>query len=130
MFEIPEEVIETLYEILRWVIVYDWVLLGGAIAFAILLVSIYKFEPRYIHDFEPVAKSKLPKLSWYTCEMNEQAKRQGFQHYGWYSQKRKGLYKGIATVWLSPDKLGMLVVGGGKIAGIDFKITGFLLSRV
>lgn len=129
MFAISEEAIETFYEILRWVRVYDWVLLGGAVAFATLLISIYKFERRYIHDFEPVTESKLPKLSWYTCEMNEQARRLGFQHYGWYGQKRKGLYKGIATVWMSPDKLTLLVVGGGRVAGIDFKTT-WLYSKV
>ena len=87
-----EEVIETFYEILHWVMVYDWVLLGGVIALAILLMSAYRFERKYIHDFEPVTESKLPKLSWYTCEMNEQAKMFGFQHHGWYVQKRKGLY--------------------------------------
>lgn len=129
MSAIPEEVIETFYEILRWVIVYDWVLIGGAIAFAILFVSIFKFERRYIHDFEPVAESKLPKLSRYTCEMNEQAKRLGFKHYGWYNQKRKGLYKGIASLWVSPDKLILLVIGGGKIVGINFKMT-WLYSKV
>jgi len=129
MFEIPKEVVETFYEILHWVRVYDWVLLGGTTAFAIYLVSIYKFERRYIHDFEPITESKLPKLSWYTCEMNEQARRLGFQHYGWYGQKRKGLYKGIVTLWMSPDKLTLLVVGGGKIAGIDFKMT-WLYSKV
>jgi len=124
-----EEVIETFYEILHWVMVYDWVLLGGVIALAILLMSAYRFERKYIHDFEQVTESKLPKLSWYTCEMNEQAKMLGFQHHGWYVQKRKGLYKGIATVWMSPDKLTLLVVGGGKIAGIDFKTT-WLYSKV
>jgi 2-polyprenyl-3-methyl-5-hydroxy-6-metoxy-1,4-benzoquinol methylase len=129
MFAIPEEVVETFYEILHWIRVYDWVLLGGAVALAILFVLVYRLERRYIRDFESVTESKLPKLSWYTCEMNEQARRFGFQHCGWYGQKRKGLYKGIATVWLSPDKLTLLVVGGGKIVGIDLKTT-WLYSKV
>ncbi|MHC4744790.1 MAG: class I SAM-dependent methyltransferase [Planctomycetota bacterium] len=129
MFAISDGVIETFYKILHWVMVYDWVLLGGAAAFAILLVSLYKFERRYIHDFESVAESQLPKLSWYTCEMNDQARRLGFQHCGWYGQKRKGLYKAIATMWMSPDNLKLLVVGGGKIAGINYKVT-YLYSKI
>ena len=129
MFEIPKEIVDIFYEILHWVRLYDWAVIGGTIAFAILFVSIFKFERRCIHDFEPVAESKLPKLNWYTCEMNEQAKRLGFEHYGWYGQKRRGLYKGIASLWLSPDKLVLLVIGGGKVAGIDFKMT-WLYSKL
>ena len=123
MFDIPKEVVDIFYEILHWIKLYDWAVIGGTIAFAILLISAYKLEQRHIRDFEPVAESKLVRLNPYTSEMHEQARKLGFKHYGWYIQKRKGLYKGIASLWMPPDKLTLVVIAGGKIVGIDLKTT-------
>jgi 2-polyprenyl-3-methyl-5-hydroxy-6-metoxy-1,4-benzoquinol methylase len=119
----PSELIEVFYRIWHWVGVYYWVLLIAAAAFAILLVSVGRFERRHVRQFKPVDETTLPTPSFYTREMNEKAEELGFHNCGWYAQDRGGLYHATATMWVSPDNLTLLVVAGGKMAGIDYKTT-------
>jgi len=123
MPESLSELVEFFFQIYHWIVIYYWVLLVGAVVFAIFFMSICKFERRYICQFKPVDETKLSTLTWYTREMNEKAGKLGFQNCGWYAQDRGKLYHCTATVWISPDNLTLLVVGGGKLAGINFKQT-------
>lgn len=123
MPEGPSELVEVFYQIWHWIGVFYWVLLIAAAAFAILFMSVGKFERRYIRQFKPVDETKLPTPSLYTGEMNEKAEELGFHNCGWYAQDIGKLYHCTATMWVSPDNLTLLVVAGGKLAGIDYKTT-------
>ena len=128
MPESLSELVEAFYQIWHWVGVYYWVLLVGAVVFAIFFMSICKFERRYIRHLKPVDRMKLPTASFYTHEMNEKAEKLGFHNCGWYAQDIGKLYHATATMWVSPDNLTLLVVAGGKLAGIDYK-TALLYSK-
>ena len=126
--ESGSELVEYFYSIWHWVGVYYWVLLIIAAVFAIVLISAYKFDRCYIRRFKPADETKLPSPSFYTREMNEKARELGFEHCGWYVQDRGRLFQCTATFWLWPDKLTLLLVGGGKLIGLDYKTT-FLYSK-
>lgn len=121
---------EDFYVIWHWVGVYYWVLLVVAVLFALLLMSAYKFERCYIHQFKPVDETKLPSPSFYTREMNNKAREIGFECCGWYVPDIGKLYQCTVTFWIWPDKLTLLVVGGGKLVGIDYKITSLCSKPV
>ncbi|MHC4068487.1 MAG: class I SAM-dependent methyltransferase [Planctomycetota bacterium] len=114
---------EAFYAIWHWVGVYYWVLLVAAVLFAIVFMSVYKFERRYIRQFKPADETKLPTPNFYTREMNNKAGKLGFQNCSWFAQDRGKLYHCTVTMYVSPDNLTLLLVGGGKLVGIDYKTT-------
>ncbi|MHC4543762.1 MAG: class I SAM-dependent methyltransferase [Planctomycetota bacterium] len=123
MPESQSELVEFFFQIWQWIGVYYWILLVAAVVFAIIFMSVYKFERRYIRHFKPADEKKLPTPSFYTREMNEKAAKLGFHNCGWYAQDIGKLYRCTATIWISPDNLTLLVVGGGKLAGINYMQT-------
>ena len=128
MPESLSELVDIFFEIYHWIVVYYWVLLVVAVVFAIFFMSVCKFERRYIRHLKPADETKLPTPNFYTREMNEKAAKLGFHNCGWYVQDIGKLYHATATMWVSPDNLTLLVVAGGKIAGIDYK-TVLLYSK-
>jgi hypothetical protein len=128
MPESQSELVEFFFQIWQWVGGYYWVLLVAAVVFAIFFMSVFKFERHYIRHLRPADETKLPTPSFYTREMNEKAGKLGFHNCGWYAQDIGKLYHATATMWVSPDSLTLLVVAGGKIAGIDYK-TALLYSK-
>lgn len=115
-----------LEDFFNFIICFWWIILTILVALMIMLIA--RLEKRWISDFKPCDKKDLPKPSAYTKAMNDMAIRQGFKCRGWFRQYRSKLCRGIATMWISEDALTLLVVGGGRIAGIKFKAT-FLYSK-
>lgn len=108
--------------------IYRWIILSITISFALLLMLIFRLEKRWISFFEPCDEEDLPTPSAYTRAMNNMALQQGFWNCEWFRHCKGRLYRATATFWLSQDGLTLLVVGGGKIAGVNFKTT-FLYSK-
>ena len=95
---------------------------------ALMVIFICSMEKRWISHFKPCYKEDLPKPSAYTKAMNDMAIQHGFKCCGWFHQYRSKLCCCTATMWISEDALILLVVGGGRVAGIKHRTT-YLYSK-
>ncbi len=87
-------------------------------------------EKHHIHDFERTGSEALHSTSAYFSAMNDAAAQLGFEMDGVFAQRRDSrTYRSCMALWLSRDRGTLLVVGGGKIAGMNYRRT-FLLSRL
>jgi hypothetical protein len=91
-------------------------------------MTVARLERRMIHEFAAIDEPDPGKQSAYTRAMNDSARELGLQFCGWYGQDRGRLYRATATMWMSPDALTLIVVGGGTLARVPFKQT-FLFSK-
>jgi hypothetical protein len=114
-----------LFDYLGWV---SWVILAAVVLFPLFFMLLSRMEKQMIHCFEPCDEGDILQQSDYTKAMNKAAEELGFTFCSWFRHSRGGIYKATVTTWISPDSLIMLVVGGGKIAGINLKTT-FLYSK-
>ena len=105
-----------------------WILLGVFIVFCFFVILVTAvFEKYYIRQFVPGMPEEVCPPSGYFLAMNEAAAKLGFRHCGDYIQSGgSSLYKCCLSLWLSPDELSLIVVGGGKLAKINYKRTFFL----
>ena len=101
----------------------SWIILAVVILFPLMFMLLSRMEKQMIHCFESCDKEVILKQSDYTKATNEAAEQFGFSHCTWFRHSRGKLYQATVTTWLSPDALILLVVGGGKIAGISIKTT-------
>jgi len=104
------------------------IFVGVIVGFALLLMTVARLEKRMISEFAPIDEPEPNKQSAYTRAMNASARALSLQPCGWYGQNRGGLYKATATMWLSPDALTLVIVGGGTLARVPFK-QSFLFSK-
>ena len=102
---------------------YLWIVLAIVVLFPLILMLVCRLEKQMIHCFEPCDEKDLLKQSAYTKAMNDMAVQHGFINCRWFRHCRGGLYRATATTWFSPDSLILLVVGGGKMAGVNLKKT-------
>lgn len=100
-----------------------WIVLCGILLFTIFYISICRLERLWIHQFVPIDLPDFTQQSSYVRAMNSAAEELGFQYCGWFAQKQGGVYRATITAWLSPDQLTLVLVVGGKIAGISSKRT-------
>jgi hypothetical protein len=105
-----------------------WLLLGAMVAFFTAAIFITAtIEKYYIRQFQPGRPEEAAPPSAYFLAMNEAAAKLGLRHCGDFVQSRgSSLYRSCLTLWLSSDQLTLVVVGGGKLARIDYKRTFFL----
>ncbi len=100
-----------------------WLLLGAFFLFcfvSIFLVACWEKHP--IRQYQPGAPEEVGPPSGYFRAMNEAAAKRNLIHAGNYLQKRgSSLYKCCITLWLTTDCGTLIVVGGGKLAKIDYK---------
>ena len=91
------------------------------ISFPFLLALIARLEKQMIHCFEPCDENDISCQSDYTKAVNKSAAELGFLFCGWFQQNRGGIYQATLTAWLSPDFHILLIVAGGKTAGVNLK---------
>ena len=136
MFELPTPkyfavTIPSFSDILYYISLYRWFILVPVVLFALFalfIILVARFEIRWINMFEPCDEPDPASQSPYTKAMNTMAAQLGFFKCGWFRQYRKKLCRATATMWLSPDALTLLIVGGGKMVGIYYRTT-FLYSK-
>lgn len=112
-----------LKEFFHYVDTYKWIALTMGVLFILAFILLCRMEKQMIHCFEACDEKDLLKPSAYTIAMNDMAVEQGFINAGWFKHSRGGLYQGTATTWFSEDYLILLVVGGGKMGGLNIKKT-------
>jgi hypothetical protein len=117
-------------DILTYVAVHYWfwLLLGAFIVFCFLAIFITATLEKYpIRQYQPGSPGEVCPPSAYFLAMNEAAQNFGFRHCGNFLQSRgSSLYRCCISLWLSPDQRSLVIVGGGKLAKIDYKRTFFL----
>jgi len=105
-----------------------WILLGAFFIFcfvSLFLVSCWEKHP--IRQYQPGAPEDVSPPSGYFQAMNESAARYNLQHCGNYVQTRSSsLYQCSLSLWLKADQGTLIIVGGGKLAKIDYKRTLFI----
>lgn len=91
-------------------------LLGG---FFLLVVGAALWEKRHVVAYSvPEPGQELPPTI-YSQQANAIAAQLGFQHYGTFHHGQGGIYRVRYDFWISPDRLIILDVGGGKVAGMS-----------
>ena len=112
---------EGVFNFLRLSVNLIMVVLILIISFPFLLMLIARLEKQVIHCFDECDENDIAYQSEYTKAVNKTAGDLGFLFCGWFRQFRGGLYQATITAWLSPDLRTLLLIAGGKIAGIDLK---------
>ena len=110
---------------------WPYLLIAGMIGFFfVTILAVGCLEKHRIHDFKPMGPDLLQVPSPYFQAMNDAARQAGFQLEGVFGQyRRNSTYRCCIALWLSPDGQTLLSVGGGKLAGINYRKT-LLLSRL
>jgi hypothetical protein len=90
-------------------------LMGG---FFVLIVGAALWEKRHIVVYALPEPGQERPPSAYAQQANAVAAQLGFQHYGTFHHGNGGIYQVRYDFWVSPDRLIILLVGGGKIAGM------------
>src|SRR6188472_877612 len=102
---------------------YWWLLIPlGILAlmfgFFVLVVGAALWEKRHVVVYSvPEPGQELPPTN-YAQQANSIAAQLGFQHYGTFHHGKGGIYRVRYDFWLSPDRLIIMLVGGGKIAAM------------
>jgi hypothetical protein len=102
---------------------YWWLLIPlGILAlmfgFFLLVVGAALWEKRHIVVYGlPEPGQELPATN-YAQQANAIASQLGFEHYGTFHHGKGGIYRVRYDFWLSPDRLIIMLVGGGKIAAM------------
>jgi hypothetical protein len=102
---------------------YWWALIPLGIlavmgAFFVLIVAAALWEKRLIVVYSiPEPGQELPPTS-YSQQANAIAGQLGLLHHGTFHHGKGGIYKVRYDFWLSPDRMFILLVGGGTIAGM------------
>ena len=109
---------------------WPWILFAGMVGFFFVAILVTcMLEKHHVRQFVQVGITDLPPSSPYFQAMNDAAPALGYQHCGWFVQSRdSSLYKCCVSLWISAEQNSLLVIGGGKLAKIDFKRT-YLVSR-
>lgn len=100
---------------------YWWLLiplgiLALMLGFFLLVVGAALWEKRHIVVYViPEPGQELPPTN-YAQQANAIANQMNYQHYGTFKHGGGKIYRVRYDFWLSPDRLTLLVVGGGKIA--------------
>jgi len=84
----------------------------------VLIVAAALWEKRLIVVYAiPEPGQEWPTTS-YSQQANSVAHQLGFAHYGTFHHGKGGIYRVRYDFWLSPDRLTLMLVGGGKIASL------------
>jgi len=110
-----------LYDTLRPVVYILTGVMLVIMGFPFFLMVLARLEKQVIRQFEPCEEKDIPYQSAYTQAVNQSAEELGLIFCGWCRQIRGGFYQATATAWISPDRRTMLLVGGGKLLGMDYK---------
>ena len=115
-------------DVFYYIGIFHWGILAIVVLFALILMLVCRLEKQKIYFLKPCYEKDILKQSAYTKAMNEMAVKQGFENCTWFRHCRGGVYQATATTWFSEDSLILLMVGGGKLCGINFKTT-YLFSK-
>jgi hypothetical protein len=102
---------------------YWWLLIplgivGLIVGFFVLVVAAALWETRLIVAYAiPEPGQELPTTP-YSQQANAIAQQLGFAHYGTFHHGKGGIYRVRYDFWISPDRLTLMLVGGGKIAAL------------
>ncbi|MHC4482799.1 MAG: hypothetical protein ACYSW4_04555 [Planctomycetota bacterium] len=103
---------------------YWWLIVGGTLVVAVVIMVFSRFERQPIRLLEPTKEPELDRQNPYTRAMNEMAAKLGFRQCGWFADRRRSfVYGATVTMWLSPDALTLALVNGGKMAGLKVEQT-------
>lgn len=86
------------------------------------------FNP-YAAPTTPSSADHEPELSDYSASVGRQASRQGYRNRGLRFHGKRGLYKLRYDFWLSNDRLILVTVASGTLAGVKLDCTR-LLTRL
>jgi len=104
-----------------WLIVLLVIVVGIAAlvgGFFLLLIALALWETRHVVEFAvPEPGQELPPTD-YARNANVTAEHSGFQHHGTFHHGGSSLFHIRYDFWVSADRLTILVVGGGKAAGM------------
>lgn len=117
-------------DFLTYIAAHYWfpLLLIAFVAFCFFSVlTVCCLETHAIRQFQPGAPEEAGPPSRYFTVMNQTAEVLEFRHCGNFVQQRgSSLYRCCLSLWLSPDQNTLVVIGGGKLAKMDYKRTFFL----
>lgn len=99
------------------------------VGFLLFFLFVAMWEKQSVREFSPTDEPPQQEQSKYTQATNRDAESHGFLPGGWYEKRSRRLYRATATIWVSPDRLTLVLVGGGRIGGMAFKKT-YLYSRL
>jgi len=104
------------------------IIIGGMVAlFFVSILVVSRLEKHHIHQFIPAHPDESPPASPYFQAMNDMAPSLGNEYSGNFIQSRgSALYKCRLALWVSADRNTLVVIGGGKLAKIDYKRTLFI----
>jgi hypothetical protein len=106
-----------------------WLLLAfGAIivVFFVVFLAIGCMEKQRVRDFEPLHGTDTQAPSAYFQVINESARVTGYHFGGIFAQGRTGVYRCRIALWIAPDARTLVCIGGGRLAGMNYKKTSFI----
>jgi hypothetical protein len=116
-------------DLLTYIAIHDWfwILLGALFTFCFVSIFLTAcLEKHPVRQYQPGAPEDAGPPSGYFRAMNEAAARHNLLHCGNYLQTRNSsLYRCCISLWLTVDQCTLIMVGGGKLARIDYKRTLF-----
>jgi hypothetical protein len=110
---------------------FGWVALigfGVVAAYHLVFVITALLERHPVNPLTPVPLGERVELHPYLQAMNEMAAEAGFVDQGTFGHAKGGMYRVYTSMWFSPERDVLAVIGGGKMAKLPFRKTG-LYSR-
>jgi hypothetical protein len=94
--------------------------------FFVVFLAVGCTEKQRVRDFEPLHGTDTQAPSAYFQVMNESARVTGYRFGGIFAQGRTGVYKCRMALWIAPDARTLVCIGGGRLAGMNYKKTSFI----
>lgn len=119
-----------MWDFIKNILISFWpeLLIIGLVGFCfVALLVVARLEKHFLNQFVPVAPGELPPASPYFQAMNAAAPSLGYVFCGNLVQSRSSsLYKCCLALWVSTSQNTLLVIGGGKLAKMDYKRTSLI----
>jgi len=113
------------FDVSGWVAL---IVLGVVAAFYLVFVTTALLERHPVNPLTPLPPGERVELHPYLEAMNKMAAEAGFVHQGTFGHAKGGMYRVHVTIWFSPERDVLAVVGGGKMARLSYRKT-LLYSR-
>ena len=110
---------------------FGWVALigfGVVAAYYLVLITTALLERQPVNWLAPVPPGERVELHPYLQAMNKMAAEAGFVDQGTFRHAKGGTYRVYTSIWFSPERDVLAVIGGGKMAKLPFR-KALLYSR-